>query len=82
MYRSDLEALKQNACWQEIVSVLKETEKGLLEDTSELLPFGKSAIKLAQQQGRLKMLKFVLYELLADFEEEIKINERGEERKT
>lgn len=82
MYRSDLEALQQNACWREIVQVLKETEKGLLEDIAEILPFEEGVVKLAQQQGRLKMLKFVLYELPADFEEEIKMNERrGEESK-
>ena len=59
MYKSDYEAFISSPIWHEIVDTLKETKEGLIEDMKELDPFAE-ATNLARQQGRLKMLEFVL----------------------
>lgn len=59
MYRSEYDSFVTSPIWHEIVSTLKETRDGLLSDIAELDPFAE-ATQLARQQGRLKMLEFVL----------------------
>ena len=59
MYLSDYESLVDNAMWVEIVRTLEEVKVGLLEDLKELDP-STEATALARQQGRLKMVEFVL----------------------
>lgn len=59
MYRSEYDSFVTSPIWHEIVSTLKETREGLLSDIAELDPFAE-ATQLARQQGRLKMLEFVL----------------------
>ncbi len=76
MYKSDYEAFISNPIWKEIVTTLKETREGLIEDLKEMDPFA-DATNLARQQGRLKMLEFVLTEMVEDILREI--NERARE---
>lgn len=59
MYRSEYDSFVTSPIWHEIVTTLKETREGLLSDIAELDPFAE-ATQLARQQGRLKMLEFVL----------------------
>lgn len=59
MYRSEYDSFVTSPIWHEIVITLKETREGLLSDIAELDPFAE-ATQLARQQGRLKMLEFVL----------------------
>lgn len=73
MYRHDYESLIRNSVWKEIVSTLEEVKQGLQEDCAELLPHGEEAVKLARQQGRLKMVDFLLQmpvAILQEIEEE------------
>ena len=59
MYRSEYDSFVTSPIWHEIVNTLKETREGLISDIAELDPFAE-ATQLARQQGRLKMLEFVL----------------------
>lgn len=59
MYRSEYDSFVTSPIWHEIVITLKDTREGLLSDIAELDPFAE-ATQLARQQGRLKMLEFVL----------------------
>ena len=59
MYRSEYDSFVTSPIWHEVVSTLKETREGLISDIAELDPFAE-ATQLARQQGRLKMLEFVL----------------------
>lgn len=59
MYKSEYDSFISSPIWHEVVSTLKETKEGLLSDIAELDPFAE-ATNLARQQGRLKMLEFVL----------------------
>ena len=70
MYRSDYDNFVKNPVWQEIVKVLEETKKGRRDDLRDIDPITDGGI-LARQQGRLKMLEFVLEELLEDILREI-----------
>lgn len=59
MYKSEYDSFITSPIWHEIVDTLKETRDGLLNDIIEIDPFA-DATRLARQQGRLKMLEFVL----------------------
>ncbi len=80
MHQHDFDSFVENLIWKEIVITLKEVIAGLHEDISSLLPFGEEAVRLAQQQGRLKMAEYVL-QLPADMLREIKDNKNREEKK-
>ena len=74
MYKSDYEAFVSNPIWHEILDTLKDTKEGLIEDMKELDPFAE-ATNLARQQGRLKMLEFVLLlpeDILREINEKVK----------
>ena len=75
MYKSDYDAFVSSPIWHEIVSTLKDTREGLIEDIKELDPFAE-ATNLARQQGRLKMLEFFLNELIEDILREINENSK------
>jgi len=84
MYKSAVEDLQKNPAWQEIVSTLKEVQAGLIFDLQDMDPFGDGATKIARQQGRLKMLEFVLSipdDILREIEEDNKREADKEERK-
>lgn len=73
MYRSEYDSFVTSPIWHEIVITLKETREGLLSDIAELDPFAE-ATQLARQQGRLKMLEFVLAlpdDILREIEENL-----------
>ncbi len=72
MYKSEYDSFISSPIWAEIVVTLKETRDGLLSDIMELDPIAE-ATQLARQQGRLKMLDFVL-ELPEDILREINEN--------
>jgi hypothetical protein len=76
VYRSEYESFVKSAIWHEITTTLKETREGLLSDIAELDPFSE-ATNLARQQGRLKMLEFVLA-LPEDILREIEENTGGD----
>ncbi|OQB06124.1 MAG: hypothetical protein BWY21_01953 [Parcubacteria group bacterium ADurb.Bin216] len=81
MYRSEYDSFVTSPIWHEIVDTLKETKEGLLNDVAELDPFA-DATKLARQQGRLKMLEFVLAlpdDILREIEENLE--KKTEEKK-
>jgi hypothetical protein len=74
MYKSEYEAFISSPIWKEILATLKETEAGLLEDLKELDP-NVEATSIARQQGRIKMLNFVISmpeDILREIEENIK----------
>ena len=81
MYKSDYDAFISNPIWKEIVTTLRETKEGLIEDLKEMDPFA-DATNLARQQGRLKMLEFVLAlpdDILREIEENLE--KKTEEKK-
>jgi hypothetical protein len=59
MYKSEYDSFISSPIWHEIVETLKEVKAGLLEDLQSLDPFAQTT-ELARQQGRLKMLEFML----------------------
>jgi hypothetical protein len=58
-YEHDVNNLVENPAWKEVVDTLQETRRGLIDDLCELDPLTEGG-KIARQQGRLKMLEFVL----------------------
>jgi len=80
MYHSDYENFISNPMWKEIVITIKETLRGLHDDIAEMAPYGEDAIKLARQQGRIKMAEFILM-LPEDMLREIEEDKQREERK-
>jgi len=80
MYKSDFEALRDNAVWKEIVSTLEEVQAGLIMELKDIDPFTDPGI-LARKQGRLKMIEFVLKQpeaILMEIEETANKEERKE----
>lgn len=73
MHKHDVDNLLANPAWQEIADILTETRRGLVEDLCELDPVGEGG-KIARQQGRLKMVDFML-SLPDSFIEEMKLEE-------
>ena len=59
MYKSAVEDLQKNQAWQEIVNTLNEVKVGIIFDLQDIDPVD-NACTIARQQGRLKMLEFVL----------------------
>ena len=59
MYLSEYQSFVTNPVWVEIRKTLEEVRFGLLDDLKELDPVCEAS-NIARQQGRLKMLEFVL----------------------
>lgn len=77
MYKSDYESFVSNPIWKEIVATLVEVKSGILFDLADIDPF-KDGTSIARQQGRIKMLEFVLA-LPADILREIEETKLKEE---
>ena len=77
MYKSEYDAFISSPIWKEMAITLKETITGLLSDLAELDP-KEETTALARQQGRLKMLEFLLL-MPEDILREI--NEKLEEKR-
>ena len=80
MHKMAVEDFKRSEVWQDIVQVLGDVKVGLIEDLKDLDPFEQPG-KLAQKQGRLAMIEFVLAQpdaIMAEIEIELKDKERKE----
>jgi|GEM_PF-2178279 hypothetical protein len=76
MYKSDYESFINNPIWKEMKETLEEVKIGLFEDLKELDPHLEVS-GLARQQGRLKMLEFVLLlpeDILREINEKLEEN--------
>ncbi len=59
MHLSDVDALENSVGWKDIVEVLQEVRRGLLEE--DLLTVNPTdAARIADIQGRISMIDFVL----------------------
>jgi hypothetical protein len=76
MYKSDYDQFVTSPIWHEVKATLDEVKVGLLADLSDLDP-KEEMTSIARQQGRLKMVEFVLA-LPEDILREI--NEKLEEK--
>ncbi|OQB09793.1 MAG: hypothetical protein BWY21_00644 [Parcubacteria group bacterium ADurb.Bin216] len=76
MYKSDYESFISNPIWKEMKGTLEEIRVGLFEDLKDLDPHLDGS-SLARQQGRLKMLEFVLLlpeDILREINEKLEEN--------